>query len=102
MRYLDEYVIGQDRAKKTLAVAVYNHYNRVRANTLKRQREQLSAAFSAVSDASTSTAPSVSTTTGTVAPSNTPYQPRAYGDVLDHSSPYNQGKLYRTACSCSM
>ncbi|MFH1452456.1 MAG: ATP-dependent Clp protease ATP-binding subunit ClpX [Armatimonadota bacterium] len=26
---LDEYVIGQDRAKKTLSVAVYNHYKRV-------------------------------------------------------------------------
>ncbi|MDR2216519.1 MAG: ATP-dependent Clp protease ATP-binding subunit ClpX [Nevskiaceae bacterium] len=26
---LDEYVIGQDRAKKTLAVAVYNHYKRL-------------------------------------------------------------------------
>ncbi|MBO7520030.1 MAG: ATP-dependent Clp protease ATP-binding subunit ClpX, partial [Clostridia bacterium] len=29
---LDEYVIGQDEAKKTLAVAVYNHYKRVYAN----------------------------------------------------------------------
>ena len=29
--YLDEYVIGQDRAKKALAVAVYNHYKRVYA-----------------------------------------------------------------------
>ena len=28
---LDEYVIGQDRAKKALAVAVYNHYKRVDA-----------------------------------------------------------------------
>ncbi|MDO4936259.1 MAG: ATP-dependent protease ATP-binding subunit ClpX [Phascolarctobacterium sp.] len=28
-KVLDEYVIGQDRAKKTLAVAVYNHYKRV-------------------------------------------------------------------------
>lgn len=27
---LDEYVIGQDRAKKVLAVAVYNHYKRLR------------------------------------------------------------------------
>lgn len=27
--YLDEYVIGQDAAKKTLAVAVYNHYKRM-------------------------------------------------------------------------
>ena len=24
--FLDQYVIGQDRAKKSLAVAVYNHY----------------------------------------------------------------------------
>jgi ATP-dependent Clp protease ATP-binding subunit ClpX len=29
--FLDEYVIGQDRAKKQLAVAVYNHYKRIRA-----------------------------------------------------------------------
>ena len=29
--YLDQYVIGQDEAKKVLAVAVYNHYKRVLA-----------------------------------------------------------------------
>jgi len=29
--FLDEYVVGQDRAKKFLSVAVYNHYKRVRA-----------------------------------------------------------------------
>ena len=29
--FLDQYVIGQDRAKQSLAVAVYNHYKRVRA-----------------------------------------------------------------------
>jgi ATP-dependent Clp protease ATP-binding subunit ClpX len=28
---LDEYVIGQEKAKKTIAVAVYNHYKRIRA-----------------------------------------------------------------------
>ena len=28
--FLDEYVIGQDRAKKVLSVAVHNHYKRVR------------------------------------------------------------------------
>ncbi len=27
--FLDQYVIGQERAKKTLSVAVYNHYKRV-------------------------------------------------------------------------
>lgn len=27
--YLDNYVIGQEQAKKTLAVAVYNHYKRL-------------------------------------------------------------------------
>lgn len=31
--FLDEYVIGQDDAKRTLAVAVYNHYKRIRAET---------------------------------------------------------------------
>ena len=30
--YLDQYVIGQDPAKKSLAVAVYNHYKRINAN----------------------------------------------------------------------
>ncbi|MCL2784374.1 MAG: ATP-dependent Clp protease ATP-binding subunit ClpX [Propionibacteriaceae bacterium] len=30
--FLDEYVIGQDFAKKTLCVAVYNHYKRVNLN----------------------------------------------------------------------
>jgi ATP-dependent Clp protease ATP-binding subunit ClpX len=28
-KYLDEYIIGQDEAKKTMAVAVYNHYKRI-------------------------------------------------------------------------
>ncbi|MCI6643328.1 MAG: AAA family ATPase, partial [Bacteroidales bacterium] len=27
--YLDQYIIGQDVAKRTLAVAVYNHYKRI-------------------------------------------------------------------------
>lgn len=30
--YLDQYVIGQDRAKKLLSVAVYNHYKRLNNN----------------------------------------------------------------------
>lgn len=30
---LDEYVIGQERAKKALAVAVYNHYKRINSNS---------------------------------------------------------------------
>lgn len=30
---LDEYVIGQDQAKKTLSVAVYNHYKRINSNS---------------------------------------------------------------------
>lgn len=28
---LDEYIIGQDNAKKTISVAVYNHYKRIRS-----------------------------------------------------------------------
>jgi len=36
--FLDEYVIGQDEAKKRLAVAVYNHYKR---NELSRRRNDV-------------------------------------------------------------
>jgi ATP-dependent Clp protease ATP-binding subunit ClpX len=31
--FLDSYVIGQDKAKKALSVAVYNHYKRVQSDT---------------------------------------------------------------------
>ena len=34
--FLDDYVVGQDRAKKTLAVAVYNHYKRIHARRAPR------------------------------------------------------------------
>ena len=30
--YLDKYVIGQEEAKKTLSVAVYNHYKKILNN----------------------------------------------------------------------
>jgi len=33
MEILDSYVIGQEQAKKSLAVAVYNHYKRINSNT---------------------------------------------------------------------
>jgi len=36
-RHLDEYVIGQHRAKKVLSVAVYNHYNRLRSAGLDQR-----------------------------------------------------------------
>jgi ATP-dependent Clp protease ATP-binding subunit ClpX len=32
---LDQYVIGQEKAKKTLSVAVYNHYKRINSTSLK-------------------------------------------------------------------
>lgn len=34
--FLDQYVIGQDRAKKMLAVAVYNHYKRINHNLVDK------------------------------------------------------------------
>ncbi len=37
-KFLDEYVIGQDDAKKVLAVAVYNHYKRVNS---KQQTDEV-------------------------------------------------------------
>ena len=35
--FLDEYVIGQDNAKKSLAVAVYNHYKRILSGSKRRK-----------------------------------------------------------------
>lgn len=32
-KFLDEYIIGQDNAKKTLSVAIYNHYKRINDTT---------------------------------------------------------------------
>jgi ATP-dependent Clp protease ATP-binding subunit ClpX len=36
---LDEYVIGQSRAKKVLSVAVYNHYKRLEVGHIKDEIE---------------------------------------------------------------
>lgn len=41
-QYLDQYVVGQDRAKKILSVAVYNHYQRVQ-EVVRREEEQAEA-----------------------------------------------------------
>tara|TARA_B100000287_G_scaffold432008_1_gene490393 strand:- start:736 stop:1983 length:1248 start_codon:yes stop_codon:yes gene_type:complete len=38
-KQLDDYVIGQEKAKKTLSVAVYNHYKRLRSNSKKDEIE---------------------------------------------------------------
>lgn len=40
-KHLDEYVIGQDDAKKSLSVAVYNHYKRVAQKSLPKQKEDV-------------------------------------------------------------
>jgi len=39
---LDSYVIGQERAKKSLAVAVYNHYKRINTGAPKNDEVELS------------------------------------------------------------
>jgi ATP-dependent Clp protease ATP-binding subunit ClpX len=38
--YLDQHVIGQTQAKKTISVAVYNHYKRI-ANNLSEDNEEI-------------------------------------------------------------
>ncbi len=39
---LDDYVIGQEKAKKTLSVAVYNHYKRIFKDTVEDDDTQIS------------------------------------------------------------
>src|SRR5207247_10828493 len=38
---LDQYVIGQEKAKKTLAVAVYNHYKRINSHSGRETEVEL-------------------------------------------------------------
>jgi len=38
---LDEYVIGQDKAKKVISVAVYNHYKRVNAELIGEEKKEI-------------------------------------------------------------
>ncbi len=38
-QYLDEYIIGQDDAKKVLSVAVYNHYKRIAHNASNDEKQ---------------------------------------------------------------
>jgi len=40
-KLLDEYVIGQDEAKRVISVAVYNHYKRINYNFLHRGKEDV-------------------------------------------------------------
>ncbi len=39
--WLDDYIIGQDNAKKTLSVAVYNHYKRIRSLSKEKEVEYI-------------------------------------------------------------
>jgi ATP-dependent Clp protease ATP-binding subunit ClpX len=41
-KHLDEYIIGQERAKKVLSVAVHNHYKRIHNNLYSRKDVELS------------------------------------------------------------
>jgi ATP-dependent Clp protease ATP-binding subunit ClpX len=45
-RVLDEYVIGQERAKKVLSVAVYNHYKRLQTRGAEAKRDDVELAKS--------------------------------------------------------
>ena len=39
--YLDKYIIGQDDAKKTLSVAIYNHYKKIFNNNENKVKDEL-------------------------------------------------------------
>src|SRR5271167_2616475 len=45
-KVLDEYVIGQERAKKVLSVAVYNHYKRLQTRTAAKGKDEVELAKS--------------------------------------------------------
>ena len=38
--FLDEYIVGQDKAKKILSVAIYNHYKRIKSNSNDKKNKK--------------------------------------------------------------
>ncbi|KAF5387836.1 hypothetical protein D9615_000149 [Tricholomella constricta] len=52
LEYLNEFIVGQENAKKVLSVAVFNHYNRVRANLqyLETQEAEREADYEAMTN----------------------------------------------------
>ncbi|KAG0217648.1 hypothetical protein BGX33_009933 [Mortierella sp. NVP41] len=88
VKHLDEYVIGQEKAKKILAVAVYNHYSRVNENLRQQQiQEAIATATGNAANASSSSPPSstssASTTSSPPTPSTTAtaHGPMMYGST---------------------
>lgn len=85
VKHLDEYVIGQEKAKKILAVAVYNHYSRVNEN-LRQQQMQETIAVSALnaSNNNTTTASNVSSSASSLpnpTTTATAHGPMLYGST---------------------
>ena len=48
--FLDQYVVGQDQAKRKISVAVYNHYKRLEANSSKAESAKAGTPVAAGSD----------------------------------------------------
>jgi ATP-dependent Clp protease ATP-binding subunit ClpX len=38
--FLDEYIVGQNKAKKILSVAIYNHYKRIKSNSNDKKNKK--------------------------------------------------------------
>lgn len=75
---MDEYVIGQEKAKKILAVAVYNHYSRVNENL---RQAQIQESLTAVASSPGYYAPSVLMSDG----------PSTPDPIIDHYTGPNTG-----------
>ena len=65
---MDDHAVGQDRAKRTLAVAVYNHYNRVRSNMSRSRAAPPSSAAWAGSPSRRDTSSAAGATLNSLAP----------------------------------
>ncbi|KAG9066967.1 hypothetical protein KI688_012879 [Linnemannia hyalina] len=85
VKHLDEYVIGQEKAKKILAVAVYNHYSRVNENLRQQQMQDaiVASALNASNNNNTSTSNVSSSATSLPTPTTTAtaHGPMLYGST---------------------
>ncbi len=93
----DEYVIGQDDAKKILAVAVYNHYKRLNQQVMEDEVEIEKSNLIMVGETGTGKT-SLLATRGHHAAPRLAYAPGGYraaeeADGLDHAMGHRQGQF---------
>lgn len=84
---LDQHVVGQEQAKKTLAVAVHNHYKRIGHEAARKRAQQHQAAASARASLSVPQVPSFGASASCSSMGSSPSSSSSLGGMLSGMGP---------------